>query len=382
MHRRSDSLRRRRCAGTPFIVAASLALTVGLLGSATAAHAAVVPSASPTPAASVTVKGAAFSATARGELVLGPGEEPTVGTKVKWSITVTNTGDVPLDDVARTIAGPGRHLEPGQTLELATSTTLNQKQLTESIAVFDEFAGATTPDRVSVYARIRGRLALPTPTPTTPAPTPTTPTPTTPTTPAVASDGVTATVRGALDLEPGQMPEVGTPVKWTITVHNSTPSAVFVLKTLVRLEPGESAEVDDNLPPAKLTQADLDAGVITYRSRFDVGTSGSQRTIRAQGELTLPKTAPTPASDRVTASVRAVPDLEPGEQVKVGTVVKWIVTFHHSTPDTARIDGTTLVLTPGRSGYVEDTTKPSTVTQADLDAGVVTYRSEFSVSTT
>ncbi|QHC61563.1 LPXTG cell wall anchor domain-containing protein [Rathayibacter festucae] len=81
----------------------------------------------------------------------------------------------------------------------------------------------------------------------------------------------------------------------------------------------------------------------------------------------------------MTTSVRGVPDLKPGEKPTVGTTVKWIVTFLHHSPDTVKIGGTTLELTPGRSGYVEDTTKPSTITQADLDAGVVRYESEFGV---
>ncbi|ROS21607.1 LPXTG-motif cell wall-anchored protein [Rathayibacter sp. PhB127] len=218
---------------------------------------------------------------------------------------------------------------------------------------------------------------------------------------ASTSDGVTATVKGVLDLKPGEKPTVGTAVKWTVTLHNSTSHPVDVLKALLHLEPGESGEVEDNLAPTTITQADLDAGRVTYASRYDIVSSDGRQIIRAQGALDLPETAPTPsttpttspapttpapaptptttASDRVTASVRGVPDLKPGEKPTVGTTVKWIVTFLHHSPDTVKIDGTTLELTPGRSGYVEDTTKPSTITQADLDAGVVRYESEFGV---
>jgi LPXTG-motif cell wall-anchored protein len=221
----------------------------------------------------------------------------------------------------------------------------------------------------------------------------------TPAASASTSDGVTATVKGVLDLKPGEKPTVGTTVKWTITLHNSTSHAVDVLKALLHLEPGESGDVEDNLAPTTLTQADLDAGRVTYTSRYDIVSSDGRQIVRAQGALDLPKTAPTTtttpaptttpttpaptpsttASDRVTASVRGVLDLKPGEKPTVGTTVKWVVTFLHPGLDTVKIDGTSLELAPGRSGYVEDTTKPSTITQADLDAGVVRYESEFGV---
>ncbi|MCJ1687046.1 LPXTG cell wall anchor domain-containing protein [Rathayibacter sp. VKM Ac-2927] len=337
------------------------------------------PQQQPTPPAAATTDG--VTATAQGALVLAPGEKPKVGTPVNWTITLhNNTPDAVF--VLKTLV----RLEPGESAQVDDNlppATLTQADLDAGVVTYRSRydIGANGSERI---LRVHGELTLPKAAPTPPPSQPTTPTttPTTPTTPTVTTDGVTATAQGALVLAPGEKPKVGTPVNWTIILHNDTPDAVFVLKTLVRLEPGESAQVDDNLPPATLTQADLDAGVVTYRSRYDIGANGSERILRVHGELTLPKAAPTaPHSDRVTASVRAVPDLKPGEQVKVGTVVKWIVTFHHSTPDTASIGGTTLVLTSGRSGYVEDTTKPSTVTQADLDAGVVTYRSEFNVST-
>jgi LPXTG-motif cell wall-anchored protein len=307
VHRRPDSLRPRRCAGTPFTVAASLALTVGLLGSASAAHAAVVPTATPTPTASATAKGAAFSATAVGELVLPPGGKPTVGTQVKWTVTVTNTGDIPLDDVARTIAGPGRHLEPGQALELTSSTTLTQKQLTEGSAVLDEFTGARTPDGVSVYTRVRGRLALPTPapTPTTPAPTPTSPmpAPTTPTpTPTSApiparGASLSATARGELVLKPGEKPQVGTQVTWTVTVTNTGDVPLDDVATVFaepgfRLEPGQAREVTTS---TTLDQKQLADGYADLDVFVDARTPrGALAYAHLNGELALPGRTPTP----------------------------------------------------------------------------------------
>ncbi|MCJ1684230.1 LPXTG cell wall anchor domain-containing protein [Rathayibacter sp. VKM Ac-2928] len=334
MQRRPDSLRPRRCAGTPLTVAASLALTVGLLGTASAAHAAVVPTASPTPTASVTAKGAAFSATARGELVLKPGEKPAVGTQVKWTITVTNTGDVPLDDVARTIVGPGRHLEPGEALELTSSTTLNQKQLAEGSAVFDEFTGARTPDGVSVYARVRGRLALPSPTPTptptptipaptpapiTPVPTPTTPAPTptppapTPTTPAPTPTpeqhpSLKATARGELVFEPGEKPAIGTEVKWTITVTDTGDVALYDVSVgetsdEVDLAPGQTRELTLS---TTLGQKDLDdrAAVLTTSAGGDT-EYGEFISVDVTGRLALP--TPTPPAPTPTPTPTPTP---------------------------------------------------------------------------
>ncbi|AZZ53121.1 DUF7507 domain-containing protein [Rathayibacter festucae] len=367
------------------------------------------PQQQPTPAASAATS-VGVTATVKGVLDLEPGEKPRVGTPVKWTITLHNTTTHPIDVLKALL-----HLEPGESGDVEDNlapTTLTQADLDAGRVTY-----AGRYDVASGYGiqiiRAQGALDLPksaptpTPTPTTtPAPAPgptTTPAPTAPapTPSTTAAARVTASVRGVLDLEPGEKPRVGTPVKWTITLHNPTAHPVDVLKALLHLEPGESGDVEDNLAPTTLTQADLDAGRVTYASRYDIVASDGSQIIRAQGALDLPKTAPTPsttpaptttpttpaptptttASDRVTTSVRGVPDLKPGEKPTVGTTVKWIVTFLHHTPDTVKIGGTTLELTPGRSGYVEDTTKPSTITQADLDAGVVRYESEFGVDT-
>ncbi|MDY0914022.1 LPXTG cell wall anchor domain-containing protein [Rathayibacter festucae] len=423
MHRRPDSRRPRRCAGTPFTVAASLALTVGLLGTASAAHAAVVPTATPTPTASATAKGPAFSATARGELVLKPGEKPAVGTEVKWTITATNTGDVPLDDVARTIAGPGRHLEPGQTLELASSTTLNQKQLAEGFAVLDEFTGARTPDGVSVYARVRGRLALPSPTPTptptipaptpapiTPAPTPTTPAPTpttpapTPTTPVPTPTpehpSLKATARGELVLKPGEKPTIGTEVKWTVTVTDTGDVALYDVSVgetgdEVDLAPGQTRELALS---TTLGQKDLDdrAAVLTTFAGGDT-EYGEFISVDVTGRLALPTPtppvptptptpvppapiptpiptppAPTPAPQgALEVSARGELVLEPGEKPAVGTEVEWTITVTNTRADTiydiaSRTSEDFFDLQPGETNELTSTTE---LTQADLTNG-------------
>ncbi|MCJ1701734.1 LPXTG cell wall anchor domain-containing protein [Rathayibacter festucae] len=302
MHRRPDSLRPRRCAGTPFIVAASLALTVGLLGSASAAHAAVVPTATPTPTASAPAKRAAVSATAVGELVLEPGETPKVGTEVKWTVTVTNTGGVPLDNVAKEVVGPGRRLEPGQALNFVSSATLDQKELADGYASFGRVYTATAPDGaigVPVRARLALRSPAPAPTPPTPTPTPTTPAPT-PTTPAPVPAGqgvLTATARGELVLKPGEKPTVGTAVKWTVTFTNTGTVPLDDVAQVfggprLHLEPGQAG---DAIRSTTLNQKQLTAGSATLDEFAGARTpDGVWVYARVRGQLALPSPTPTP----------------------------------------------------------------------------------------
>ncbi|NQX16744.1 LPXTG cell wall anchor domain-containing protein [Rathayibacter sp. VKM Ac-2857] len=274
MHRRPDSLRPRRCAGTPFTVAASLALTVGLLGSATAAHAAEAPPASPTPTASATAQHPALKATARGELVLKPGESPKVGTEVKWTITVINSGDVPLTDVAYVLIGHHLDLQPGQTSELTTSSTLDQNELANGHTAVDIPIGGTTPDGARIEASLTARLDLPsptpaptpptpapTPTPTPPAPSPTPPAPSPAPTPA-EHPSLRATAHGEVVLKRGETPKVGTPVRWTITVTNTGDVRVQDITAddtgdLIDLDPGQTGKLKLT---TTLSQEDLTNG--------------------------------------------------------------------------------------------------------------------------
>ncbi|QHC61565.1 LPXTG cell wall anchor domain-containing protein [Rathayibacter festucae] len=364
MHRRPDSLRPRRCAGTPFTVAASLALTVGLLGSATAAHAAVVPTATPTPTASATVKGAAFTATAVGELVLQPGEKPKVGTVVKWTVTFTNTGDVPLTGIAPLLVQGGIALAPGQTREVAATDTLDQNDLTNGYVDLKTFVSGTTPDGAKVDADLTARLSLPgatpAPTPTTPAPTPTTPAPT-PTTPAPAPTpargaSLSATARGELLLEPGEKPEVGTQVKWTITITNTgdvplTKVASALTQGGFDLQPGETRDLTVladvlerdlangymavDLPVAGVTPEGASVGTPLV-GRLDLRTPTPAPTPTTPAPTpttpaptpTTPAPAPTPKQGpALTATARGELVLKPGEKPKVGTEVKWTITI-------------------------------------------------------
>ncbi|MCJ1701733.1 LPXTG cell wall anchor domain-containing protein [Rathayibacter festucae] len=311
MHRRPDSLRPRRCAGTPFTIAASLALTVGLLGSATAAHAAVVPTATPAPTASATAASASLSATARGELLLKPGEKPQVGTQVKWTITVTNTGTVGFKYVVTNGGDEEVELKPGDKHDFIRIGTLTQADLNNGYTRSPASASyGWTSDGVQVVASFSGRLDLsapvPTPSPTTPAPTPTTPAPTpttpapTPTTPAPVPAGqgaLAATARGELLLKPGEKPKVGTQVKWTVTVVNTGDAAVVdigntVFGDLLDLEPGQTGELTAS---TQLTQTDLSNGYTVLDEPL-VGTTikGVGVTAPLSARLTFATPVPTP----------------------------------------------------------------------------------------
>ncbi|TDX77277.1 putative repeat protein (TIGR01451 family) [Rathayibacter sp. PhB151] len=370
MHRRPDPLRPRRCAGTPFTVAASLALTVGLLGSATAAHAAVAPTATPTPTASAGVITPALSATSRGELVLVPGEKPAVGTQVKWFVTVTNTGDVPLTDVAPALVEVPFTLEPGQTREVTLTSTLDQKNLTNGYADLDALVSGATPTGARVGADLLARLPLstPTPTPTTPAPVP------------AGQGALTATVRGELVLKPGEKPTVGTEVKWTITVTNTgdvplDDTASKFAGPGLHLEPGQARELTSS---TTLDQERLATG---FANLDDFATAtrpdGALIAARLSGRLDLPSPSPTtsapvPAGQGVlTATARGELVLKPGEKPTVGTEVKWTITLTNTgdvpLDDVAfPIAGYRLVLKPGQS---RDLTSSTILDQKLLAAG-------------
>ncbi|MCJ1704180.1 LPXTG cell wall anchor domain-containing protein [Rathayibacter sp. VKM Ac-2926] len=422
MHRRPDSLRPRRCAGTPFTVAASLALTVGLLGSATAAHAAVAPTATPTPTASATAASASLSATARGELVLKPGEKPASGTPLRWTITVTNTGDVPLHNVATTFSDGLITLQPGEKHDFIEQDLLTQNIISNGYALLTTQATALTPTDTEITTPITARHDLPTPTPapapaptptatatptptptpTTPVPAPTTPVPT-PTTPAptptpARGAAFSATAVGELVLPPGEKPKVGTEVKWTVTVTNTgdvplDDVAIVLAGRGIHLEPGQGR---DFVYSTTLDQKQLaDGYAVSIDTLGATEPDGTEVYTPLRARLALPGAtpaptpttpAPTPTTPAPTPTTPApVPAgegaltatahgellLKPGEKPKVGTPVQWTITVTNT--GDVRIDsilnkviGGLLDLQPGRSGKLIGTIG---LTQTDLTNG-------------
>ena len=306
MHRPHESPRPRRGARIPFTVAASLALTAGLLCSTSAAHAAVAPTVPPTSPASATATGAQLTATARGELVLAPGETPKVGTEVKWIITVTNTGSVPLDHVAEWgEALPSDPLEPGQTREVTDSTSLLQEELREGYAVLSVFVPATTPGGRITTAPLYSRLYLPAPAP-------------------VEAPSLTATARGELDLTPGETPTVGTRVKWTVTVTNTGDVELYD----VGVEGAEEDEVDlqpeqtsEQTLSTTIGQSELDdraAVLTTFAGGFTEAVEYIGVDVTGRLDLPFPAPTPTPTEPTPPGPTPTAPPVMPGTP---GTVV-------------------------------------------------------------
>ncbi|AZZ53789.1 hypothetical protein C1I64_18285 [Rathayibacter festucae DSM 15932] len=91
-----------------------------------------------------------------GSLDLAPGERPRIGTRVTWTVTVTNTGDVELQDV-RLRGGKERvFLAPGETRTLTRSTTLSAHDLeTRRVSSITQVSGRT-PEGALVHLEVRG----------------------------------------------------------------------------------------------------------------------------------------------------------------------------------------------------------------------------------
>ncbi|TDX77278.1 LPXTG-motif cell wall-anchored protein/uncharacterized repeat protein (TIGR01451 family) [Rathayibacter sp. PhB151] len=443
MHRRPDSLRPRRCAGTPFTVAASLALTVGLLGSATAAHAAVAPTATPTPTASATAASASLSATARGELLLKPGEKLASGTPLRWTITVTNTGDVPLHNVATTFSAGLITLQPGEKHDFIEQDLLTQNIISNGYALLTTQATALTPTDTEITTPITARHDLPTPAPapaptptptaiptatptptprpttpvpapTTPVPAPTTPAPT-PTTPAptptpARGASLSATARGELLLKPGEKPQVGSQVKWTITVTNTgdvplTNVAAALVEGGFDLQPGQTRELTvlGDIYQKEITDGYLDADLpisgktpngatvaTPLSSRIDLRTPTPAPTPTTPAPTpTTPAPTPTtpapvPAGEgALTATVRGELVLKPGEKPALGTEVKWTIIITN-TGDVPLDNVATTFAGPGlhlEPGQGREFASSTTLDKKELADGYA-YFDEFTGGTT
>jgi hypothetical protein len=94
---------------------------------------------------------------ASGSPALAPGEKPRIGTRVTWTVTVTNTGDVELQDV-RLRGGKERvFLAPGETRTLTRSTTLSAHDLeTRRVSSITQISGRTPEEGALVHLEVRG----------------------------------------------------------------------------------------------------------------------------------------------------------------------------------------------------------------------------------
>ncbi|TCL85772.1 MULTISPECIES: hypothetical protein [unclassified Rathayibacter] len=117
------------------------------------------PTSTPTPTPTHAVEHPAVPGLAgrvAGSPALAPGEKPRIGTRVTWTVTVTNTGDVELQDV-RLRGGKERvFLAPGETRTLTRSTTLSAHDLeTRRVSSITQVSGRT-PEGALVHLEVRG----------------------------------------------------------------------------------------------------------------------------------------------------------------------------------------------------------------------------------
>ncbi|QHC60038.1 LPXTG cell wall anchor domain-containing protein [Rathayibacter sp. VKM Ac-2760] len=125
--------------------------------------------------------------------ITGAFEDPavTLGTTVKWSVPVTNDGDVPLHDVRLGDAGPGVDLAVHQKVELSVEKKVTQEDLDRgSVAIASEVTGLSPQGFRTVHG-VKGALAI--------------------------------TVRAAVPLEPSTTVEPAAPLEPSTTVEPAAP---------------------------------------------------------------------------------------------------------------------------------------------------------------
>ncbi|ROP49211.1 MULTISPECIES: LPXTG cell wall anchor domain-containing protein [unclassified Rathayibacter] len=289
---------------------------------------------------------------------LAPGAAPVAGTVFDVTLTIVNRGDVTLTDVRIDKLVPFT-LAPGESAV---------RVLTGEIEDWDVEAGeyrrsgnmtARTPRGVEYFSPdIVVVLPIPASTPSTPAPTgtpstpaptgtsatavptgtvptsaptgtPSTPAPVPPTSPAATGDHlVSATAKGTLELKPGEKPTVGTKVTWIVTFRNDGPVAVTVAGSGLVIPPGASRDGRDVTFSRTVTQADLDAGKVSYAFTWDLSSTQGRFALPVVGELALPG-GPAAAAERPALEVAYAPSfrLAPGASVTLGTVVDATVTL-------------------------------------------------------
>jgi LPXTG-motif cell wall-anchored protein len=189
----------RRSSSRPLDVAASLVLTVGLLGSAApaafAADAAPAaqPQAAPSSPATVAVKPALERSVTAVFEPFDTGNPGQKGVRVKYTVRLKNTGDVPLNVFLKEIPQPGNApitVAVGETKDVTRPSMLTDDELRSGVWSFSTAGDAYAPDGARIDASVSATIPVPGAQPATPAPAPTkpaTPSPTQPATPAPTS---------------------------------------------------------------------------------------------------------------------------------------------------------------------------------------------------
>ncbi|QHC60184.1 hypothetical protein [Rathayibacter sp. VKM Ac-2760] len=282
----SSHLRLRSLAGRPrpARVAASVVLTVGLLGSAaTAAQAAEPAPSAPVqpapvggePSAAPTAEHPGLRVTVTGDVVLKPGERIGVGTPVRVSLHLENTGDVPVAPADLDLLGL---LVPvGESIDVRDYTrTVTAEEIAAGVVdISGPVTGRTPTGTVFTAPGYHYRLALPCPRARR--------------APAGEHPGLAVTTSGEFLVEPGEAVQVGTRVRAVSRVTNTGD---------VDLALSAGALVADSLPvgvsteiPADtrvVTAEDLARGYLTYRTRTYGTTPSGYRYASPDVEDRLP----------------------------------------------------------------------------------------------
>ncbi|MCJ1672123.1 MULTISPECIES: hypothetical protein [unclassified Rathayibacter] len=281
------------------------------------------------------------------------GEPATTSTTVTWRIEATNTGDVTLKD----LNGSHTDLAPGETTtHLFWQTKLTQEEIDAGTATFTAGLSATTPDGAPYTSpTLHGTLTLP-----------------------VQHPGIDGHFTGVLDTKDGEPVTAGAWITWTAELANTGDVELSTIDGIdVDLAPGETT--DHFSWRRQVTQADLDAGSVSFSKTYDATTiAGTRYTSDAiTGTMALPAPAERP---RLSGEFEGHLELKNDETVKVGTRITWIVRpVNTGDVELRAINDTTMVLTPGQPAPAYQVR--AQVTQADLDAGSITFSRTFSGTT-
>ncbi|QHC57483.1 LPXTG cell wall anchor domain-containing protein [Rathayibacter sp. VKM Ac-2760] len=341
------------------------------------------PVASAAPSAPIAASGK-LSQKTRGEFVLEAGEQVKVGTQVKWTTTLTNTGTAALHDVQVASSNDDpTTLAVGESKDFTFSTTVYKKTVANGYSEVDNDAIGLNPDGSRVQARVEARLDLPaaspkpTPAPSQPATPTATPTPAATPAPAAEQPALKGSTHGEFVVEPGARVKVGTTIKWTTTVTNTGDVALHDVhvtdsKDRVTLAVGESKAITffTTVQPKNV----VDGYTFNDFTATGSGPAGSVASVHTKGQLSLPTRA---VETRVAIDNTGEFVVEPGEQVKAGTRVKWTITVTNKSGIdlhnvSAAVDGgprseTLAVLAKGEIKQIHLET---VVTERDLEDGL------------
>jgi LPXTG-motif cell wall-anchored protein len=261
--------------------------------------------------------------TTTGAFELTAGEQVEAGTRVSWTVTVTNTTGADLHDLS--VDGDARSetiavLTPGETRQLHLETTVTAQDLAENrTRLVADLVGRTGDSPFSTHAS--GELAIGTEHPR-----------------------LEASSTGAFDLEPGHPVTVGSKIVWTVTAKNTGDVSFLDLDPQ---GPGSIAAGETKVYQVAdtVTQEDLDAGVVRRIFTATGARKGHPDYVSAPylGVLPIPSTV-----DGVTTGTPT----ETGTGTETGTSTG-------TTTDTATAAGTTSVTGPSVSSATGDEAAPA-----------------------